>query len=324
MATYPEIPEKVKNFYDRVVLYSAMPVLVHTNFGQTPVIPTRDGTVYVWHHIANLSAATTPLSTEGVVPAAQSVTVTEITAEPVPYGAYVRYTAEWNESDPDGGVTGILEVLGRQAGLTADEVARASLIAGGYTAKYTGTATARSGVSAAISYTEFVKAVAALLASNAPPLDNGRYACIMHPETYATLLLDSDFRTVLVSAQERGESNPLIRGPIGTVLGVDIYVTTTATIYEGAGSGSADVMCTLFFGAGWYGIVGLHASPPINAAPSIEKMVGAERGSWPVRSVIRPDGSDPFGRVSTVAWLFHMDVKVLDSTRAVGLESARA
>lgn len=323
MATYPEIPEKVRTFYDKVVVHSAMPVLVHTNFGQTPVIPAGKGDVFVWHKIPNLTEVTTALSTEGVVPAAQVVTVSEITAEPKPYGAYVRYTEEWNKSDPDGGVTGILEILGRQAGLTADAVARLNLIAGGYTAKYTGSATARNQVSASIDYSEFVKAVAALLANNAPPFPNGRYACIMHPETYAKLLLDSDFRTVLVSAQERGDSNTFIRGPVGTVLGVDIYVTTTATIYPGSGSGNVDVMCTFFLGAGWYGIVGLHAAPPIGPTPSTEKMVGDDQWSRFVRAVIRPDGSDPFGRVATVAWLMHMDVKVLDTTRGVGLESAR-
>lgn len=320
MATYPAIPEKVANFYEKVMTLRALPHLVHANFGSPATIKQGAGDTYVWHVMPEFSAVTTPMDIEGLTPPAQGWTVTELTATTAPYGAYVAFTSRWDKSDPDGGVTRIAEELGRQAGLSIDTITR-DVICAGYTARYADNVANRGSVVATIDWDDFVDAMVALMATNAKPFANGRYVVVMPTMVWGDLLLDPTFQEIVTMAADRGDRNPYMRGYIGSVLQCDLYVTTQGKKYAGAGSGGADVYATLFIGQDSYGVVGLHNAVPRYLGPTgvdVANATGADIS--PVKAIIK-DANHPMNMVSTAAWLVELGVKVLRGDMIIGYES---
>lgn len=78
--TRTQIAREVNNFYDRTLLKRAIPLFLHTKFGQVRDIPRNGGTNTIkFRRYSNLSAATTPL-TEGTTPTGSQLASTEITA----------------------------------------------------------------------------------------------------------------------------------------------------------------------------------------------------------------------------------------------------
>ncbi len=318
--TISAIPSSVVNFYEKAAVKQAIPLLCHGKFGEAPVLKTGAGTTYVWHKWTNMDAITTALDNEGTTPAAQSYSVSELTAAPDPYGGYVRYTEEFNMSDPDGGVTKISKQLGIQAGISIDTIIRNTICAG-YTAQYADGVGGRSSVNTVIDFDDILDAIAGLIVAGAQPFDNGRYQIVLHPYVWADLMADTDFKSIFQNAAERGANNPYMRGYIGDALMCDWYVTYNAYTIAGAGASSKDVYTTLFFGKGAYGTCGLGTAVPTDLSPAGTDMKQATDSTVnPVAIKIKKDGTDPFDRISTIAWLVRMEAKILMATFVRGYE----
>ena len=128
--TKTEIPDEVNNYYVRTLLERLLPLLVHTKFGQVTDIPRKSGSNTIkWRRYNSLSAATTPL-TEGTTPDGSQLSVTDITADVLQYGDFLLITDVVDYESQDAVLTEANQVLGEQAGLTLDELARNVLVAG--------------------------------------------------------------------------------------------------------------------------------------------------------------------------------------------------
>ena len=131
--------------------------------------------------------------------------------------------------------------------LSIDTIIRNALIAGA-TAAYSGGVSAVGSLDSPahdISYKDIVKTVFTLQASNALPLDGGRFIILTHPHTLATLFNDATFVDMFI----QGSQEELKQGKMGTIMNCDIYCTSNA--YEGADTGASsttDVYHTLFIG----------------------------------------------------------------------------
>lgn len=80
------------------------------------------------------------------------------------------------------------------------------------------------------------KAVARLKRLNVPPMANGKYVGITHPNAVASMLSNSDFKTWQTGYAE-GPKETMYKHMVGTVHGVDFIESANAPRFEGAGTG---------------------------------------------------------------------------------------
>jgi N4-gp56 family major capsid protein len=146
----------------------AVPRLVHGRFGIKARL-TKYGSLE-WRKYGSLSTVLSAL-TEGTSPTEQSApSITQITATPLFYGAWIGYTDEIDYTIYDPMVSEVSGILGEQAGVSADTLIRNALTDGA--TKDSGAATSRVTLDAPghdVTYADFVKQVAALEAGNALP-----------------------------------------------------------------------------------------------------------------------------------------------------------
>jgi N4-gp56 family major capsid protein len=102
---------------------------VHGRFGQVRPIKTRSGNQIKFRRYESLPPATTAL-TEGVTPAGNSLTVTDVTATLAQYGDFLTVSDMVDLTNQDPVLTEAGTVLGEQGGVTVDIVRRDVLVAG--------------------------------------------------------------------------------------------------------------------------------------------------------------------------------------------------
>jgi N4-gp56 family major capsid protein len=119
-----QVPAGLDTFYDRVIIRSATPRLVHTRHAQEAMLDSKSGTIYKWHRYEDLTDATTPLP-EGTDPDAQPLSNISLTAQVAWYGTYVKITDVVDLTNQDPVLTNIAgNKLGRNEGKTFDTLAR--------------------------------------------------------------------------------------------------------------------------------------------------------------------------------------------------------
>ena len=129
METTATITHAVNNFYDRVLLDRALPLLLHARYGQVRDIPRGNTDVIKWRKYGSLAAATTPLS-EGLTPDGSSLSITDATATVKQYGDFVTFSDFLQMTTLDPLLIEAAEVLGEQAGDTLDQLCRDVMVAG--------------------------------------------------------------------------------------------------------------------------------------------------------------------------------------------------
>lgn len=314
----------VKTLYDRNTLIRALPRLVHAGGAKRANI-NKYGSLE-WRRFEGLGAITTPL-TEGTTPAEQDQpSITQITATPAFYGAWIGYTDEIEMTAFDQFVLEVSDVLGEQAGLSVDTIVRNALTAGA-TKDYANGAAGRSSLDAPnddLSYRDFVIAIATLMANNALPVEGQQFRVVIHPHTWMTLMTDPTFVNVFVEEADSGNS-PIRSGYQGKFLMCNIYVSSNAREYADGGSGSTDVYSALFIGRQAFGAVSLAATEPRDvdpAGPESTNMTGQR--VRPVEIIAKQLGSagaaDPVDQRATLAWKLSEDIEILDSSFVVDME----
>ena len=237
-----------KTYYDKRLIDTAQPHLVHNQFGQKRPIPKNGGKKIEFRQYASLPKALTPL-TEGVTPDGSKLSVTAIEAEVAQYGNYVTLSDILDLTAIDNNVLEATKACGRQAGLTLDTITRNILHSGKnvfYCPKGDGTAvTARAGLDNTCKLTvKMVNKVAAFLkAQNAPKID-GSYVAIIHPFVAFDLMEDPAWKY----PHQYQDTTNLYEGEIGKIGGVRFVESSEAKIYTGG------VFGTLFIAEGAYGV----------------------------------------------------------------------
>lgn len=83
--TIAELPPAVRDYYDRLLLKTAYPMLVHNRFAQKRVIPRKSGDTAVFRRYARLATVPVPLD-DGITPPGAQLSVTDIKARVSFYG----------------------------------------------------------------------------------------------------------------------------------------------------------------------------------------------------------------------------------------------
>lgn len=276
-----------KTFYDRTLIETAGPNLVHDQFAQKRPIPANGGKTIEFRKYAELPKALTPL-TEGVTPDGQKMSVSKIEATVSQYGGYVTISDVLDMTAIDRNVVEATKAIGAQAGKSLDTITRNVLQAGTnvyYCPKSDGSQPAsRALLDKTCTLTvDVVKRIVALMRGKNVPTIGGDYVCILHPYVAYDLMADPAW----IEAQKYQNAQAIYTGEIGKIAGVRFVESTEAKIYSGEGCPSGlSVFGCLFFGDNAYGVT--------------------EVSGGGLKTIIKQLGSagtaDPLDQRATVGW----------------------
>lgn len=316
--TTTQIPAEVNNFYDRTLLYRAIPLFVHTRWAQVRDIPRKAGTLTIkFRRYGNLTAATTALS-EGITPSGSQLSVTDITATVAQYGDFITVSDVLDFESQDPVLMEAAEILGDQMGDTLDQLTR-DVINAGTNVYYAGSGhTLRTQVAAGelITLTLVQKSVR-LLANNkarrmtkmvnsttgynTTPL-NASYIGIVHPNTTYDLKGISTW----VGVEKYASTNGLMDGEVGKLDEVRFVESTNAKVFTGGGAAGIDVYSTLVMGSDAYGTTRISGEA--------------------MKNIVKPLGSagsaDPLDQRATSGWKATFVAKILNDAFLVRIEHA--
>lgn len=299
-----------KTFYDRTLLESAKPNLIHAQFGQKRPIPKNGGKKIEFRRYGALPKALTPL-TEGVTPDGRKLTVTAVEAEVHQYGDYVALSDVLDLTAIDNNVLEATKAIGNQAGLTLDTITR-NVMQTGTNVMYcpkigtggaTTAVTSRADLDATCKLTvdEIKKAVATLKANNVPKI-SGSYVAIIHPYAAYDLMSDPAWEEM----HKYTTSDNMYEGEIGRIAGVRFVESSEALIVKT--STNPAVFCTLVLGENAYGIT--------------------EVTGGGLKTIIKQLGSagtaDPLDQRSTVGWKAMQTAEILQQNYMIRIESGGA
>jgi N4-gp56 family major capsid protein len=291
----------IQTYYDKKLIKRLVEDFVHMQFGQKRAIPKNGGKTVDFRKFSALAAATTAL-TEGVTPAGNAITITNVTATPLQYGDFIEISDVLDMVAIDPVLDEMTDVLGEQASRTLDTIVR-DIVVAGTTVQYAAGRVSRVTVAAGDNLTvaEIRKAVRTLKRNNVKPLEGGDYVAIVEPGTTYDLQGDAKWEA---AAQYAG-SKQIFSGEMGRLYGVRFVETSLAKKFAGAGAASVDVYATLVIGRDAYGIIDIS-------------------GSGNVENIVKPKGSsgtaDPLNQRSTTGWKAMFTAKVLEQLAMVRIE----
>lgn len=321
---------KIEDYYDRVALRKALPLLVYRKFAQHRLMPKNSGKIIRFTRWGRLAPATTPL-TEGVTPTGSQLTYSDITATLQEYGDWVPITDQVNLLAIDPILTEAVSQLGYQEGETLDVLARDALMAGS-NAVYAGTATGRATVVAALTRKDIDRAVMSLKAAMAKRITKQVNATVNYSTSpiapafigICSVYTEPDIMAMagFVPVEKYARQNDVMEGEFGSVGGVRFISTTQAPSFANAGGSvtgdstvmstggsKADVFATIIFGADAYGEV------PLSAMSSAVIIKGGNQND-------RSNTADPLNQRSSAGWKTFRAFKILNDLWLVRVEHA--
>lgn len=294
---------EMKTHYDRTLLETAEPNLVHDQVAQTRNIPKNGGKKIEFRRYEALPKALTPL-TEGVTPEGQKMSVTTLEAEVRQYGGYVSLSDMLILTAIDKNIQEATKMIGSQAGRTLDTISREVMNAGTNVIFGDGTVTARNQITANMKLTvDMVKrAVRALKVQHAEKID-GYYFGIIHQDCAYDLTSDKE-RFIDVIKYKNPER--IYNGEIGTIEGVRFVETSEAKKFVNAGADGIDVYSTLIIGSNAYATTKVEG----DGLQTIIKQLGSA-GS-----------ADPLNQRATVGWKALKVTEILSEQYMIRIETA--
>jgi len=123
ITTTAVLPPAVRDYYDRLLLMTAYPQLIHTKFAQKRILPEKMGDRIVFRRYARLATVPVPL-VDGVTPPGSSLSATDIKAQVDFYGNFVTITNQVELTVEDRVLNEASRLLAENLAQTIDEVTR--------------------------------------------------------------------------------------------------------------------------------------------------------------------------------------------------------
>lgn len=289
-------------FYNRLLLRTFEPELVHLQFGDEHKFPENSGLTMNFRMLVPLETNIERAKlSEGNPGESVMLAETDVTVTLEQYGEYARCTDKLDMSHLDLTLQRKTKLFGDAGARTIDAVVRDELATCTNVIYANGkTSCANLASTDKLSTKELRKAVRTLKKKHAKTF-GGYYIAIVGPDTFYDLQDDEAF--VAVSRYQDKEA--VYTGEIGRLFGCRIVETTESKIFEGAGSDGADVASIIVLGQYAYGYTDWHGANP--------------------RIIVKPAGSagtsDPLEQISTVGWKMDgFGVKLLQPEFAVRIE----
>ncbi len=300
MTTSSALSAGMQTYYNRELLRTFEPNLVHLQFGDEHRMPPHSGLVMNMRKLIPLETNTKALS-EGDPGESVMLAETEVTVQLQQYGEYARCTDKLDLAHLDMDIMRRTKLFGDAGARSIDAVVREEL-AKCANVIYAGGKASRAELTAADKLTsrELRKAVKTLKKNHAQTF-GGYYVAIIGPDTMYDLQEDEAF----VKVSQYQDKENIYTGEVGRLFGVRLVETTEAKIFEGAGASGADVASVIVLGQYAYGVTSLKGAKP--------------------RVIVKPAGSagtaDPLDQISTVGWKMDgFGAKLLQPEYAVRIE----
>lgn len=300
MTTGSALSAGMQTYYNRELLRTFEPNLVHLQFGDEHRMPPHSGLVMNMRKLIPLETNTKALS-EGDPGESVMLAETEVTVQLQQYGEYARCTDKLDLTHLDMDIMRRTKLFGDAGARSIDAVVREEL-AKCANVIYAGGKASRAELTAADKLTsrELRKAVKTLKKNHAQTF-GGYFVAIIGPDTMYDLQEDEAF----VKVSQYQDKENIYTGEVGRLFGVRLVETTEAKIFEGAGASGADVASVIVLGQYAYGVTSLKGAKP--------------------RVIVKPAGSagtaDPLDQISTVGWKMDgFGAKLLQPEYAVRIE----
>ena len=300
MTTSSALSAGMQTYYNRELLRTFEPNLVHLQFGDEHRMPPHSGLVMNMRKLIPLETNTKALS-EGDPGESVMLAETEVTVQLQQYGEYARCTDKLDLTHLDMDIMRRTKLFGDAGARSIDAVVREEL-AKCANVIYAGGKASRAELTAADKLTsrELRKAVKTLKKNHAQTF-GGYYVAIIGPDTMYDLQEDEAF----VKVSQYQDKENIYTGEVGRLFGVRLVETTEAKIFEGAGTDGTDVASVIVLGQYAYGVTSLKGAKP--------------------RVIVKPAGSagtaDPLDQISTVGWKMDgFGAKLLQPEYAVRIE----
>lgn len=300
MTTSSALSAGMQTYYNRELLRTFEPNLVHLQFGDEHRMPPHSGLVMNMRKLIPLETNTKALS-EGDPGESVMLAETEVTVQLQQYGEYARCTDKLDLTHLDMDIMRRTKLFGDAGARSIDAVVREEL-AKCANVIYAGGKARRAELTAADKLTsrELRKAVKTLKKNHAQTF-GGYFVAIIGPDTMYDLQEDEAF----VKVSQYQDKENIYTGEVGRLFGVRLVETTEAKIFEGAGASGADVASVIVLGQYAYGVTSLKGAKP--------------------RVIVKPAGSagtaDPLDQISTVGWKMDgFGAKLLQPEYAVRIE----
>ena len=300
MTTSSGLSAGMQTYYNRELLRTFEPNLVHLQFGDEHRMPPHSGLVMNMRKLIPLETNTKALS-EGDPGESVMLAETEVTVQLQQYGEYARCTDKLDLTHLDMDIMRRTKLFGDAGARSIDAVVREEL-AKCANVIYAGGKASRAALTAADKLTsrELRKAVKTLKKNHAQTF-GGYYVAIIGPDTMYDLQEDEAF----VKVSQYQDKENIYTGEVGRLFGVRLVETTEAKIFEGTGADGADVASVIVLGQYAYGVTSLKGAKP--------------------RVIVKPAGSagtaDPLDQISTVGWKMDgFGAKLLQPEYAVRIE----
>lgn len=300
MTTSSALSAGMQTYYNRELLRTFEPNLVHLQFGDEHRMPPHSGLVMNMRKLIPLETNTKALG-EGDPGESVMLAETEVTVQLQQYGEYARCTDKLDLTHLDMDIMRRTKLFGDAGARSIDAVVREEL-AKCANVIYAGGKASRAELTAADKLTsrELRKAVKTLKKNHAQTF-GGYFVAIIGPDTMYDLQEDEAF----VKVSQYQDKENIYTGEVGRLFGVRLVETTEAKIFEGAGASGADVASVIVLGQYAYGVTSLKGAKP--------------------RVIVKPAGSagtaDPLDQISTVGWKMDgFGAKLLQPEYAVRIE----
>ena len=300
MTTSSALSAGMQTYYNRELLRTFEPNLVHLQFGDEHRMPPHSGLVMNMRKLIPLETNTKALS-EGDPGESVMLAETEVTVQLQQYGEYARCTDKLDLTHLDMDIMRRTKLFGDAGARSIDAVVREEL-AKCANVIYAGGKASRAELTAADKLTsrELRKAVKTLKKNHAQTF-GGYFVASIGPDTMYDLQEDEAF----VKVSQYQDKENIYTGEVGRLFGVRLVETTEAKIFEGAGASGADVASVIVLGQYAYGVTSLKGAKP--------------------RVIVKPAGSagtaDPLDQISTVGWKMDgFGAKLLQPEYAVRIE----
>ena len=295
------ISPAMQTYYNRTLLQTFEPALVHLQFAEVYPMPANNGLTQSLRKLIPIPTNTTELA-EGNPGEGVLLSEVEVLMHLKQYGDYGCFSDLFDFANIDIRLANKVKLFADAGARSIDALVREEL-ATCPNVLYANGKTERGALGAGdkLTSTELRKAVKILKKAKAKTFD-GYYVAIVGPDTIYDLQEDESF--VRVSEYQNKEA--IFSGEVGRLWGIRFVESTEAKIFEGEGSGGADVASIIVLGQYAYGVTSWKGAKP--------------------RTIIKAPGSagtaDPLDQISTVGWKMDgFGVKLLQPEYAVRIET---
>lgn len=118
-----QLPPAVREYYDRLLLMTAFPQLIHGKFAQKRTLPKKNGDTVVFRRYSKLDTVPVPL-VDGITPPGAPLSVTDLKVRVDFYGNFVTYTNQVEKTVEDNTLNQASTLLAQNMGQTLDEITR--------------------------------------------------------------------------------------------------------------------------------------------------------------------------------------------------------